>query len=146
MGRLPKVNDEILVALIKDNDDFTHSELATILGVRADTITRRLKKLGLQTHHKEGTFICKRCHNSFDTYNFHKKICDDCKHIQNEIYFEVRRIRYLYHSLLNENPRLAQAISDEMEAVEGRDFRELAINGLAPFSKKNELTDEEKEN
>jgi len=86
---------------------------------------------------------CKNCNKKFKTKSHLKVFCsDDCrndyyrlgrKNIYGNKSSIIKDMRYSFNSLKEKNPVKAQKIADEMEILEGIEFRNLALNGLAPF-------------
>lgn len=80
---------------------------------------------------------CLYCKTEFEIKKVGQKqiFCsDECSKKYDEPTIE--NIREEFRNLSLSNPFEAQKIADEMEVVEGKEFRELVLNGLPPFSKK----------
>lgn len=81
--------------------------------------------------------ICSLCSKEFETKRWSQKYCyDPCRP---EYIYPSRKeevilaMRTDFLRLKEINPVKAQKIADEMEIIEGEEFRDLALDGLAPF-------------
>jgi len=90
---------------------------------------KKLKKIN------EAKLICPICKNEFIPSHHKTKYCSEtCGYIAKKSYqVNIKNIRDLYKKLLENNPIKAQRIADEMEEIEGKKFRNLVLDGLAPF-------------
>lgn len=104
---------------------------------------RKWNKIG---DSKEIYHYCKNCGIEFKTNKKRKIFCNKkCRqqfyNKQNGITKEeiISNMRFHFKRLKEINPIKAQKIADEMEILEGFEFKELAINGLAPFNNKKKV-------
>jgi len=101
---------------------------------------KRPKRLGNpRTYHNH----CPICDCYFETKRWNRIYCDEkcsakakekqVNHTKEEM---ISALRKDYNILKETDLTKAQQIADEMEILEGKVFRKLALNGLAPFDKK----------
>jgi len=98
---------------------------------------RKFNKIG---DAEKFTGYCKVCGSLFESYRRDKIYCS--KKCQRKASNKKRAatkkeiiadMRYHFNLLKGTNSTKAQKIADEMELLEGEEFRDLALNGLAPF-------------
>lgn len=87
--------------------------------------------------------FCKNCGKKFRTKSINKVFCNkECrlkyfkkyrKSLPTNTKEVIGDMRFHFNRLKEINPVKAQKIADEMEILEGKEFRDLALNGLAPF-------------
>ena len=56
--------------------------------------------------------------------------CPECRQVKDDIYYTIVELRKRYAALKYTDPKEAKKLSDKMKRIEGRDFTELALNGL----------------
>ena len=83
-GTLVKIDEELLVAILEDSNDFTQYELATIFNVDQTTISCKLKKLNLkvkplslsQRRCTKKIIVCSYCKQKKE--NYARGLCSSC--------------------------------------------------------------------
>lgn len=99
--------------------------------------SRKIPKLGVKKQLEKN---CIYCNNIFFTFNPNQLFCSKkCrkKSYHPKIYSKkdiIDNIRNDFLNLKRLDPSLAQKIADEMELLEGKQFRDEVLDGLAPFS------------
>lgn len=95
-------------------------------------------KIGRPTFYEK---VCPTCGIQFSTIRprqkYHSEECRPkwkCVPTDDEL---ISVIRDDYLNLCKSDPVQAQRIADEIEVIEGAEFREIALDGLVPFKKPN---------
>jgi hypothetical protein len=73
---------------------------------------------------------CVQCGRVVESKSAIRKRCDECHDIQISIYFTLKKLRGNYAILCITNPKEAEQIKNEIERIEGKEFKEFAINGM----------------
>lgn len=79
---------------------------------------------------------CEKCHSYFLVNTFSQKFCNypscdiDDKAFKYLKFKVIKAIRSKYHLLCETDPDAAKSLEDEMEIVEGKEFREMVLDGI----------------
>lgn len=127
-GRNKKLsNEEEKKRMDLYNRGLTDKKCGELLDIHPDSFTHwRIQKNLPKNLYK---IKCK-CGKIVETPCSTRKYCDNCIKIRNSIFYEVRSLRSKYAKLYVSSPKEAERIKNEIERLEGKEFKELAIDGI----------------
>jgi len=88
---------------------------------------------------RKTTTICQLCGRKFEVveprFKDKTKFCDTCKVIYRSDNSRdiIEGIRIAYERLVRINPAKAQKFANEMEVLEGKEFKDKVLGGLTPY-------------
>lgn len=118
------------------NQGLGDTEISNIIGCDKSTIYRWRKLHGLEPNCKRGTrkpfdAECCDCGRTFEARSSMAKRCLECRLDKTLIFNELKRLRYHYAIVCKTDPERAKKIAKEIEELEGEEFKEFVLNGMA---------------
>jgi len=137
--KLDKKTQHKIVSLYAQGNSLR--EIDRQVGITYSTIKKILIRLDLYRDNKDSLIyqgICEICHKTFVTSSHIQKYCHDpCdwrykpKSMEKGMnYFYISVIRKEFWKCLNSNPEKALKLQQEMEREEGKEFRDMILDGI----------------
>ena len=127
---------------------FLLREILKRFGITKDVVRHWRKKNKHKSNSPMYAKICIECDKPFISKRRNAVRCPSCKEIQRQIYYAICQLRADFREAMEINPEKAKEIARELEKLEGKAFKNLAIDGLAdnpqsdstPDNKDNEVS------